>query len=94
MVIFLSSHGKSDTGVVLISAGAACRMRYGRSHFGGTPAKWSRLDGTDLQKNAGAGYVMLAKYICSHWFQQVLGYLGLGGGEMAPTTSFVLGEVF
>lgn len=30
--------------MVLVLAGSAFRIENGRSHFGGTPARWGRLD--------------------------------------------------
>lgn len=46
--------------MILISAGATCRLWPDRTCFEGTPAKVGGLDGVCLQVNTGLGHVMLA----------------------------------
>ena len=83
VVIFPSPQDRSHFGVMRVPAGAACRIKYGRNHFGGTPAKWNELDGVDLQETERVGCAVLVSKVrggCSHWFP-LFYYLGWGEGE-------------
>lgn len=72
MVIIPSLQGRNHFEVALVPAGVARKVHWGRSGFGGVPAKWGGSDGVperECRREALGASKVSGECLC--WFLQV-----------------------